>query len=172
MLLLLNTFQEWRGDIVKKTILVVFLSILFMGLVGCSANKSVEFKEFYSEVIGFDKNDKKLKPIEHDAILMITNDNFQEFKDKYFTPREIPMDSPDKEKAVLYLQIPSSTSRVNTYGVESINIKNNTLAVNLKKSAVTQVDGKGGFNGIWKWVMFIEVDKADLKDNMKIVIKK
>lgn len=156
----------------KKIILVVFLAILFMGLVGCSANKNVEFKEFYSEVIGFNKDDEKSKPIEQDTILMITNENFQKFKDKYFTPRGIPVDTPNKEKAVLYLQIPSSTSQVNTYSVQSINIKNNTLAVNLEKSEVAQVDGKGGFSGTWKWVMFIEVDKADLKDNMKIVIKK
>jgi len=32
------------------------------------------------------------------------------------------------------------------------------------------VDGKNKFK--WKWVMFIEIDKTNLKDNMKIVIKK
>lgn len=156
----------------KKVILIIFSSVIFLSLLGCSANKSVQFKEFYSQVIGFSENDEKSKPVQQDTILMINNEDFQKFKDKYFTPREIPMDSPDKEKAVLYFQISSPTSEVNTYSVKNIDIKNNTLTVNLKKSAVAIVDGKSGFNGTWKWVMFIEIDKTNLKDNMNIIIKK
>ena len=74
---------------------------------------------------------------------MIGNEDFQKFKDEYFTPREIPMESPDKEKAILYLQILSSTSSVNDYNVKSINVTNNTLTVNLNKYGVAQVDGTG-----------------------------
>lgn len=157
----------------KRLLIFICVAIIMsQSLIGCSANKSIEFKEFYSQVIGFSENDEKSKPIQQDTILMLTNENFQKFKDKYFTPREIPMESPNKEKAVLYLQIPSPTSSVNTYSVKSINLKNDTLTVNLKKTSIAMVDGKSGFNGTWKWVMFIEVDKANLKDNMKIVIKK
>jgi hypothetical protein len=101
---------------------------------------------------------------------MMTNEDFQKFKNKYFTPRKIPMDSPDKEKAVVYLQIPSPTSTVSEYRVKSINARNNTLTVNLEKSAVAEVDGVSGFNGTWKWVMFIQIDKSDLKDGMKVVL--
>ncbi|MZK49305.1 hypothetical protein C1H57_21360 [Clostridium sp. 2-1] len=100
---------------------------------------------------------------------MLTNEEFQRFKDRYFTPREIPMKSPDKEMAILYLQIPSQTSSVQGYSVESINVGNDTLTVNLKKSSVAQVDGIEGFDGTWKWVMLVEVDKTNLKDNMKII---
>jgi hypothetical protein len=156
----------------KKIVLIIFSSIIFLTLLGCSANKNVQFKEFYSQVIGFSEKDEKSKPVPQDTILMMTNEDFQKFKDKYFTPREIPMDSPDREKAVLYLQIPSPTSSVNEYRVKSINISNNTLTVNLEKSSVAEVDGKSGFNGTWKWVMFVEVDKTNLKDNMKVVIEK
>ena len=138
--------------------------------ISCSSNKNVEFKEFYSQVIGFDENNEKLKSIDNDKILIMTNENFQQFKDEYFTPREIPMESPDKEKAILYLPIPSVDSSVNTYTVKSMTVKNNTLKVNLQKSGVSQVDGISGFSGTWKWVMFIEVDKTNLKDNMDIVI--
>lgn len=141
-------------------------------LAGCSSKKSVQFEEFYAQVIGFSENDEKSKPIPQDTILMMTNEEFNEFKDKYFTPREIPMEPPDKEKAVIYLQIPSPTSNVNQYRVESINISNTTLTINLKKTAVAQVDGISGFNGTWKWVMFIEADKTSLKNNMEIVVKK
>ncbi|MBL4932344.1 hypothetical protein [Clostridium paridis] len=141
-------------------------------LIGCSTKKSVQFKEFYSQVIGFSENDEKSKPIPQDTILMLTNDDFQKFKDKYFTQREIPMDSPNKEKAVLYLQVPSPTSSVNQYSVESININNETLTVKLKKSTIAQVDGKSVFNGTWKWVIFIEVDKTNLNDSMDVVVKK
>ncbi|WP_246578258.1 hypothetical protein [Clostridium frigoris] len=103
---------------------------------------------------------------------MLSNEEFQKFEDEHFTPKKIPMKSPDKEKAVLYVQIPSPTSSVNTYSVKSINVSNNTLTVNLNKPSVTQVHGVGGFNGTWKWVMLMEVDKTNLKDNMKIVINK
>jgi hypothetical protein len=155
----------------KFLALICLIAISFQLFVGCSEKKSLQFTEFYSQVIGFDENDEKSKPIPQDAILMITDEDFQKFKDKYFTPRKIPMGSPDKEKAVLYLQIPSPTSLVNQYSVESINISDKTLTVNLKKSSEAQVDGKNGDRGIWKWVMFIQVDKENLKDNMKIIVK-
>ena len=157
----------------KRWLIFICVAIIMSQLlIGCSADKNIKFKDFYSQVIGFNENDEKSKPIQQDTILMLTNDDFQKFKDKYFTPRKIPMESPNKEKAVLYLQIPSPASSVNTYSVKSINLKKDTLTVNLKKPSVAMVDGKSGFNGTWKWVMFIEVDKTNLKDNMKIVIKK
>lgn len=158
--------------ILKKITLIIFLLAIFLTLLGCSVNQTVSFKEFYSEVIGFSEDDEKFKPIQQDAVLMLTNEDFQKFKDTYFTPREIPMGSPNKEKAVLYLQIPSPASTVNQYKVKSINITSDTLTVNLKKTSFALVDGISGFTGSWKWVMFIEVDKTDLKDGMKIVIKK
>ncbi len=156
----------------KLLALICLIVIASQFLVGCSTKKSVQFREFYSQVIGFSENDEKSKPIPQDTILMMTNEEFQKFKNKYFTPREIPMESPGKEKAVLYLQIPSPTSSVNQYSVQSINISNKTLTVNLKKSAVAQVDGKSGFNGTWKWGMVIEIDKTNLKDNMDVIVKK
>ncbi|MCM0650232.1 hypothetical protein NBE98_17850 [Clostridium swellfunianum] len=157
----------------KKLIALLCLVIIMsQAVIGCSANNSVQFKEFYSQVIGFSEGDEISKPVPQDTILMMTNEDFQKFKDIYFTPRKIPMESPDKEKAVLYLQIPSPSSSVNVYSVKNINISSSTITVNLKKSAAAQVDGKSGFNGSWKWVMFIEIDKTDLKDNMKVVVKK
>jgi hypothetical protein len=140
-------------------------------LIRCSTNKEVEFKEFFSDIIGFSKIDEELT-IQQDAIIMLTNEEFQKFKDEYFTSREIPMKSPDKEKAVLYLQIPSPTCSVQGYRVESINLSDNILTVDLKQSSSAQVDGIEGFDGTWKWVMLIEVDKTNLKDNMKIVVNK
>lgn len=157
----------------RLLLLICTVIIISQFLIGCSVNKNVEFKEFYSQVIGFSENDEKSKSIQQDTILMLTNEDFQKFKDEYFTPRKIPMESPDKEKAVLYLQIPSQTSTVNNYSAESINVRNNTLIVNLKKSGgYYEVDGVSGFNGTWKLVMLIEVDKTNLKDNMEIVVNK
>lgn len=141
-------------------------------LIGCTANKNVGFKEFYSQVIGFSKNDEESKPIQQNSILMITNKNFKKFKDKYFTPRKIPMKSPNKEKAVIFIQISSATSTVNTYNIESINARGKTLTVKLKPRGVVETDGVNGFNGTWKWVMLAEIDKTNLKDGMKIVINK
>lgn len=156
----------------KLLILVCTFIIMSQFLIGCSAKKNVEFKEFFSQVIGFSENDKKSEPIHQDVILILNNDDFQKFKDEYFTQREIPMESPDKEKAVLFLQIPSQTSSVDSYSVESINVRGNTLTVNLKKSGCYEVDGISGFNGLWKLVILIEVDKTNLKDNMEIVVNK
>ena len=156
----------------KRVLLLIFTTIImFQFLIACSTNKNVAFKEFYSNVIGFSKTDEE-QTIQQDTILMLTNEEFQRFKDKYFTPREIPMKSPDKEMAILYLQIPSQTSSVQGYSVESINVGNDTLTVNLKQSSVAQVDGIEGFDGTWKWVILVQVDKTNLKDNMKIVLNK
>ncbi|AQR95626.1 MULTISPECIES: hypothetical protein [Clostridium] len=155
----------------KRVLLSIFTIIIMFQLIGCSTNKEVEFKEFFSDIIGFSKIDEELI-IQQDAIIMLTNEEFQKFKDEYFTSREIPMKSPDKEKAVLYLQIPSPTCSVQGYRVESINLGDNILTVNLKQSSGAQVDGIEGFDGTWEWVMLIEVDKTNLKDNMKIVVNK
>lgn len=51
-------------------------------------------------------------------------------------------------------------------------MKDNALTVKLKKLGVAQADGISVFNGTWKWVMFIEIDKTNLKDNMKVFIKR
>lgn len=156
----------------KKWLLFTIITIIIpQFLMGCSASKVVEFKEFNSQAIGFTKNDEKSKLIPQDTLLMMTNKDFQRFKDKYFTLKKIPMESPDKEKAVLYLQIPSSTSSVNQYSVESINVSNDTLTVNLKQIGVAEVSTIEGVATI-NWVMLIELDKTNLKDNMKIVINK
>lgn len=114
----------------RLLLLICTVIIISQFLIGCSANKNVEFKEFYSQVIGFSENDEESKPIQQDTILMMNNDDFQKFKDEYFMPRRIPMESPDKEKAVLYLQIPSPTCSVKGYSVKRINVSNNTLIVN------------------------------------------
>ena len=104
---------------------------------------------------------------------MKKNEDFLSFKDKYFTKRRIPMESPDKDKAVLFLQIPSQTSSVNTYSIKNIKVSNNTLTVYLNKSpGIAEVSPAGSYNYLWEWVMLVEIDKSNLKDNMKIVIKK
>lgn len=156
----------------KKLLLLTTITIIITQLlIGCSASKVVEFNELNSQVIGFTENDEKLKLIPKDSLLMMTNNDFQRFKNKHFTPKKIPVESPDKEKSVLYLQIPSSTSSVNQYSVESINVSNDTLTVNLKQIGVAEVSTIEGVATI-NWVMLIELDKTNLKDNMKIVINK
>lgn len=158
----------------KYKILIVISFIMAQFLIGCSANNIVEFKEFHAQVMAFSESNQKSKPIQPDAILMIDYEDFEKFKFNYFTSRQIPTSANDKEKAVLFLQIPSdSTHIVNNYQVESMNVRSNILTVTLKKKAsVSEVDTVRGFNGTLKWVMLIEVDKAQLKEDMKIVVKK
>lgn len=157
----------------KKVLPLIFtFIIMFQFMIGYSTNKKVEFQEFYSDIIGFSKIDEE-KTIKQDTILMLKNDEFQKFKDKYFATTEISMKSPNKEKAALYIQIPSPTCSVQGYSVENINSSNSVLTVNLKKSAGgAQVDGIEGFDGTWKWVMLIQLDKTNLNENMKIVVNK
>lgn len=153
------------------TVICIMVAILLM-LSGCVEKKEVQFKEFYSEIIVFSNTDGKSKSVPEDAVLMINDKDFQQFKEEYFTPREIPVGSPEHRKAVLFLQIESPTSSVNRYIVKSITVKNNTLIVKVKGTSVSQVDGVDGFNGPWEWVMFVEVDKKDLKQDMKIIVKR
>jgi hypothetical protein len=47
----------------KKLVLVIFSTIIFLAALSCSANKTVQFKEFYSQVIGFSENDEISKPV-------------------------------------------------------------------------------------------------------------
>jgi hypothetical protein len=156
----------------KRWFVVIVIIIISQLLLGCSEKKVIEFREFYSEVIGFSMEVEELKPIEPNIILMMTNDDFQHFKDKHFTPREIPMEEPNEERAVLYLQIPAPGTAVNTYSVESMDIKNKTLTVRLKREAQSFVNSPGGKKYMYKWVMLIEIDKSQLSDKIQVVIKK
>ena len=160
--------------IMKKSLLFILLGIIITPLlVGCAAGKDVEFKEFYTQVIGFSESKKILKPIKQDAILMMANEDFLTFKDKHFTPRRIPVESPDKDKAVLFLQIPSTTSSVNVYSIKNIKVSSNTLTVYLNKSpGAEEVNPTQAINYSWEWIMFVEIDKSNLKENMKIIVKK
>jgi hypothetical protein len=155
----------------KWSIFILIFITTSLFLIGCSSKKDVEFNEFYSQVIGFSKNIKDSKPIQQDSVLMMTNKDYLKFKDKYFTPRKIPIESPNKSKAVIYLQIPSMTFSVNIYNVQNISVKNNVITISLKKYSSTQVDPVEGFSeGSFKWVIFIEIDKTYLNDKMKIVV--
>jgi hypothetical protein len=161
--------------VISMRICFYFILVVFsLFLIGCSAPKDVNFNEFYTQVIGFSENIENAKPIQQDLILMRTNEEFIKFKDEYFSPREIPVESPHNEKAVLYIQIPSNdSSAVDIFHVKSISVKDNVLTVMLKKYIGTEVHPTKGFTSdMFKWVMFIEIDKTYLKDNMKIVIKK
>lgn len=80
-----------------KRILILFLGFVIMLQIfsGCASNKDVEFEAFYSDIMSFNENDEnneESKPIQQDAILMLNNDEYEQFKDKHFTPREIPME--------------------------------------------------------------------------------
>jgi hypothetical protein len=156
----------------RLLILICIVVIASQFLIGCSSKKRVPFNELYSEVIGFVENNEKYKPVPQDTILLMTTEDVQKFYDKYFTLRKFPMEPLSKEKSVLYIQIPSPASSVDIYCVHSVDVKGNILTVSLEKTGPAQVDAAEDLSWIWKWVMFIEVDKTNLKDNMKIVIKK
>lgn len=180
----IDNLNYWRDANMKRFLILIFtIVIVFQLLIGCSTsmvtvnkvtpNNALEFKEIYSHIIGFSTKNNNFKPIDQDTILFMTNEAFQEFKDEYFSAEAIQIKSPDTKKAVLYLQIPSlTTSTVINYTVNSININNDTLTVNLKKSAVTAIDCNNDVNCTWEWVIFLEVDKTNLKDNISIIVKK
>ena len=162
----------------KKMIFFMSITIVLASLlIGCSSKNSIKgkpikYKEIYSQVIGFSEKDDTSKPIKQDAQLLMTNEAFHNFKDKYFTPRQIPIEEPAKDKAVLYLQIPSDTSAVNMYKVESLLATNNTLTVKLKNIGAAMVKATMDFDGTFKCVIFLEMDKTLLKENMVVQVKK
>lgn len=143
--------------------LISIFIIMSQFLVGCSSNSNVKFKEVYSEVIGFSKTDEKLKPVPQNAILMINNDEFQKFKDKYFTKRKLSIGSPAKDKEVLYLQFSATGSSIPMYKVKSIKRNKDTLIVNVKQTKIAEVSVSKGFGGNFKWVMIVELDKTKCK---------
>lgn len=157
----------------KRLMTIVFMLVLASQfLTGCSESKHIKLKDLYHQVVGFSDNDETLQPVPQDAILLMTHEDYQSFMDMYFSARELPIESPDKDKAVLYLQFPSASTAVDTFCVKNIYLKNKTMTVNIKNIGTSMVDPIAGFDGTFKWVMFLEFDKSDLKDNMKIVINK
>jgi len=152
--------------------IILWTAFLLVGGSSSNINYAVAYKEIYSEIIGFDENNDLLKPIPQDTMLILKNENYQKFVNEYFVPREIPIPEPDKEKAVLYLQMPSEDSSVDTYTVKGISVKENNLVIDIEKEGMAQVDAVSEFKGMFKWVEFIEIDKQKLSDNMKIKVNK
>ena len=152
----------------KYLLFIISTLILSQFFVGCSRKEIVPFKPFYNQVLGFSNSGEEYKPIEQDTLLMLDNEDFQDFKKEYFEPREIPMEEPDEEKAVLYLQIPSESSSVNTYSVKDVSVKGNILTVNLINIGVAKVNPVEGFDGKWYYVILLGIDKTNLKENLKI----
>jgi hypothetical protein len=155
----------------KKSFIIICISVVISQLfTSCTNKKEIEYKEFYSQIIGFSQDKDNYKAIENDSILMIDNSEYTKFADKYFTMRKLPIKSPNTEKAVLFLQIPSDSDFVDCYITKSVTVRNNTLTVNLEKNSEAIVDGDVQLN--WKWVILLEIDKSHLKENMKIVVNK
>lgn len=155
----------------KKGFIVICISVIMSQLfTSCTNKKEVEYKEFYSQIIGFSQDRDNYKAIENDSILMVDKTEYTKFIDKYFTMRKLSIEPPNTEKAVLFLQIPSDSDIVPCYTINSITVRNKTLIVNLEKSSEAIVDGETVMN--WKWIMLIELDKSYLKDDMKIVVNK
>jgi len=156
----------------RRVWLTVILIIIAILLVGCSKGKKVEFKEFYSQAIGFSEKDEMFKPIPENGLLMINNEEYTKFNDKYFTPREIPMASPDKEKAVVFIQMPGDETTAPVFKISKITAVDGKLVVDLKKSGEANLSPSEEFTGIFKWVVLAEIDKTEITENMEIVIKK
>jgi hypothetical protein len=152
------------------------LIILLLFLTGCSmisVEKEVTFNTFYTEIIGFSESNEKIKPIPNDVMLMVDNKEYQDFTDKYLTVRELPIEDPDKEKAVLFIQIPSESLSVQKYGVINIKIKGKQLIIELIKNSTAFVNPADGFeNAIFKWIALVEIDKSHLSNKMDIIVNK
>ena len=156
----------------KITAIICFIVLAVQILTGCSANKRIQFEDIYQQVIPFSDNDVTMKPVPQDTILMMTNEEYTKFVDDYFKLRQLPIALSDPEKAALYIQIAAADYSVDQYRAEKIYLKDNTLTVSLEKVGTSKVKAPEGFKGSFKWVMFIVLDKAELKSDMKIVIKK
>lgn len=152
-----------------KRLLTLIFIVTFVSqfLISCSLNNNIQFKEL-REIIGLSES---ALPV--DSILMMTNENYQKNKDKYFTPRKIitPTESLAKGKAILYLQYPSSSTAAGEYRVKGVSVNGDNLIVNLKKAKIDTNSPYYHPPGTYKWATFIELDKANLKDNMIIQVK-
>lgn len=102
----------------------------------------------------------------------MSRDDYETFVNTYFKPREIPIGATDPAKAVLYVQIPSPQTQVSQYRVDDITLSGDTLRIHLKQSGAAQVEAAPGFTGTWKWVLFLELDQANLKKDLKLEIQK
>ncbi|KNF07370.1 hypothetical protein CLPU_18c00520 [Gottschalkia purinilytica] len=161
----------------RKSTIICILSISVFILMGClssSLHANTKFNILYSEVIGFNKEDRILQSIPQNEILFTNNENYKEFTRKYFNSSELLISNTniDENKAVLFIQIPSSYSQINVYRIHDVDIKNNTLTVTLKKDAKIGLDPFFKSKETFRWVSLVEIDKEQISKNMKIIVNK
>lgn len=157
----------------KKCLILICTIIIFSHLlIGCSSAKDVEFKEIYADTISYKPIDENSKPVSEETILMMANQDFEMLKDNYIMDKKIQTKSLDKDKAVLYIQMPGSKSSVKLYKVKDIKVNEDTLTVQLDNYGADLSISLEGDNSIHIWTMLVELDKTNLNDDMKIVVKK
>jgi hypothetical protein len=156
----------------KKLYRLLFAALLLsLFLSSCASAREIKFDGLYNEVIGFADSE----PTPEDQMLLLTLKDYKSFMDDYFTDRQLQIGEPNEDNAVLYIQIPAESTSVTPLFVKEIEAQGNKLVVKIGQagksiSSTINVEPIQGFVGHFKWVIFTEVDKKYLRNNMEIEI--
>ena len=135
---------------------------------------NLDFYQLLADTLAFSNTDPTVKPIPTNALLMLTDVEYQRFLNQYFQPRKWPppplFHQPDT--AVIFIQIPGTMSHVQTYGVENIQIENGVVVVNLQQRAGAEILPAPEFRGVFNWVLLLEIDKSLLNDSTQVKVKR
>jgi hypothetical protein len=151
--------------------LILYLILVFTGCSSPFQSVNIEYNVLYEQVVGFSINNNLMKPITEDVRLLTKDDEYQSFVNEHFVSRELPVKPHTKGNAVLYVQMKSNATTVQGYGIERISYNNNVLEVSLYKNGNYGVDPAAGFDGVFKWIMLIEIDKTQINSKTRVEIK-
>lgn len=160
------------GAVMKKLLLLLCIVMIIWQCQACAkASKAVEFRDLYHEVVGFSDSETIYKPIGRDTVFLLSNIEYQRFMEEYFEQRALLIEPPDEDKAVVYLQFSGEWSSAYPYTIKSIESDGETLTVTVQKEkSDVKVDPAPDFDGIFYWVVFLELDKTHLGRKMDIAV--
>lgn len=152
---------------IKRIVFLGAAVLLTLSLAGCSKVKELEFDVVYYEAVGLSES----MDIDSDAVLLLKNDDYIAFTDKYFSNSRLPMDALGDNDAVIVLFIPSETNTVSLYYVKSLALSDKTLNIAVRKTlSEALVPRTPGADSTYSWVLFITVEKKYLWEDMPIAV--
>lgn len=164
-----------------KVLLIVLLVTFILLIVGCAhknnnsetvglleTENNVEFTELYNLPIGFDEIE--FKSIPKDTILMLKEEEINQFNIENFLSRDLCLGIISDDKAELFMQFKGDKSTSEAYEITNITAKGNKLTINLQDWGIMCIKPAEEFNGIFKTVIIVELDREFLSEDMELVV--
>lgn len=157
----------------KKKVIIVSLILITIAIamIYFFPRNITSYYAFYTEYLGFSEEGLGFRVVEEKPILLYEFDDYLEFKDLLLDGKELPIRDPSVNSSVIYLQMKGTGTSALTYYVDNIKVQGNRIIVTLEEGGGVEISPVVDFTGEFYYVMFIEVDRTDVRAGMSVEVE-